>query len=226
MSLICGSAKLLLKWPEKQEKQSRMLALQGSTSLSAETEPTQYSTLTQGHCIPIIGKSCIPIIEEPRSPEPNPDSIPDIEELPFNVEFDTIRRLLEIDSGSPSSGFSEVTGELCSFLDLKQTLLDLNCEPKPDTVVLPPVDTEMLQPQVLEMNMKKVPTAGNCTEVDLERTVVTVEDGEEEPASQGVTDEYTNHIPSQELILVPPQPYLAPAPKLKNVQRLRTVHFV
>jgi hypothetical protein len=208
MSFICGSAKLQLKWSENQEKQSRMLALQGS---SIRTDPSPQTEPTQGPCIPIIEEPCIPIIEEPQSPEPNPDSIPDIEELPFNI-------------GNSSSRFSEIIGELCAIVDVKKTLLDLNCEPAPDTFVLPLTDTEVLKPQVLETNMHKVPTVGNGTEVALERTQV--EGGLEEPLSQGVADEFINHIPSHELILLPPQAPLAPAPKLKNVQRLRTVHYV
>jgi hypothetical protein len=40
------------------------------------------------------------------------------------------------------------------------------------------------------------------------------------------SSEDSNIIPSQELILLPPHACRLPAPELKNIHRLRTVHYV
>lgn len=41
-----------------------------------------------------------------------------------------------------------------------------------------------------------------------------------------VLNEEASHAPSQELVLLPPEAASVPAPLLKSVQRLRTIHYV
>lgn len=244
--LICGSAKLLLKWPEKQDEPSTVITLPGPDP-AAQEESTQHSTMTEDPCIPII--------EEPHSPEPSTDcsildnSIPDIEEVPFHINYNT-RADPDETQMRPSSGFSLIIEELRSRLDIKESLLDLDNDLEPDglfeslptgadRVNLPVVELEENE-EVMELNVKEMATlentavspdnaeviieelmdlSTNTVVVVLENTQVTIEEETE------VTDDF-RHLPSQELILLPPQSSLAPAPKLKNVQRLRTVHFV
>lgn len=220
------SAKLLLKGPGKQENQSTTIfALQGTEPTTVQTESTQCSTLSSTKQL-----SCIPIIEEPRSPEPNTRdmSIPDIEELPLDsLDCDTRAEVsVEIVSIFPSGSAagSFVTGVLCMNLDLNRV-------PEPDIYVLPATVDAVVNLEKRGMdhvNMKTVATVKNNTQAALENiTQATIEDDVEVlPGSQaGVPDDF-KHLPSQELILLPPQASLAPAPKLKNIQRLRTVHFV
>jgi hypothetical protein len=244
-SLICGSAKLLLKWPEKQDKQSTVIALPGPDP-ALQKEPTPQRTT-------INENSCIPIIEEPRSPEPHTDnsipnsSIPDIEisdieEVPFHIDCNTRGDSAEIQI-EPPSGFSFIIGELRSILDLKETSLDVSSDPE---FVFPPSNSiYQLQPEFMEyeeeeameldINESTEAFLGNtrviieeAIDLHVDTVVMAVENTHEvtiEEEIEVVTDDF-KHLPSQELILLPPQASLAPAPKLKNVQRLRTVHFV
>lgn len=210
---------------------------------AAQVESIQHSTITEDPCIPII--------EEPRSPEPSTDcsildiSIPDIEEVPFHIDNNSSAET----HMCRSSGFSLIIEELRSILDRTESSLKLNNDLEPDGLLeslptsidqgnLPVVEFEENE-EVIESNMNQMATLENIAvapdnaeviieefmnlststaDMALENTQVTIEEW-------AVTDDF-RHLPSQELILLPPQSSLAPAPKLKNIQRLRTVHFV
>ena len=196
--------------------------------------------------------SCIPIIEEPHSPEPYTESsirnssifgndILDIEEVPFHIDHDT--RCVPAETQiEPPSGFSFIIGELRSLLDIKETSLDKELD---EFASPPPSSIDQLQRQVVEyeeepMELDINKTTGvffKNTQVIIEEAIVSnantvvmpVENASQEVTieedMEAATDDF-KHLPSQELILLPPHASLAPAPKLKNVQRLRTVHFV
>lgn len=248
-SLLCGSAKLLLKWPAKPDKQSPVFALPGPDP-AAGTEPTPHSTV-------INEDPCLPIIDEPRSPEPYTKSsisnsriddsdILDIEELPVHIDFNPKGDLAETHI-EPPSGFSFIIGELRSLLDIKEVSLDVSSDPESDEFAWPRTNSiHQWQPQVVEYEEEaameldiddKTGVFSEVTPVIIEEDMalhldtavmavdLSIHEVTIEEEIEVVTDEF-KHLPSQELILLPPQASLAPAPKLKNVQRLRTVHFV
>lgn len=158
-------------------------------------------------------------------------SIPDIEDLALDFDCGAGVSVHTGNHGPPrSEAGSLVTGELCmNNVDVKRTrLLDLNREPEPETYVLPAtVSVDVGKGGVDHVSMKTVPTMRHYKDTTLEN-IITLEAAVEDDVQVlpgGVPDDF-QHLPSQELILLPPQASLAPAPKLKSIQRLRTVHFV
>jgi len=81
-----------------------------------------------------------------------------------------------------------------------------------ENTAVAPDNAEVIIEEFMDSSINTVVGALEYTRINIEMESV-------------VTDDF-KHLPSQELILLPPQSSLAPAPKLKNVQRLRTVHFV
>lgn len=206
-----GSAKLLLKGPEQQEGRPTINKLPTAQLLSI-----QHSTRSEDPCVPII--------EEPGSPERRTDcniSIPDIEDVPSHLAYD-----------SPSSGFSLIIEEqIYSVVDREESLHSFDLELEPAEILESlPVVVEYEDVMGTTMNKMATAVAPDNAEVVIEEfmdlslnaSAITREDKTEEWV---VTDDF-KHLPSQELILLPPHSSLAPAPKLKNIQRLRTVHYV
>ena len=132
------------------------------------------------------------------------------------------------------------------LLSIKESLLDVSSDPELAIPTLSPtISGDQLEPQVVEYeeeeameldlkDMKEIfEGLLEDTRVIVEKAVDSIVDSTVENTLEVTIEEETEvvtevfkHLPSQELILLPPHASLAPAPKLKNVQRLRTVHFV
>lgn len=146
------------------------------------------------------GGECIPIIEEPNSPE----YVEDIEDHPF-----TMNRTHHVGT---------------TYVEL---LPDVNPEFEPSAcgggggggVLYVDLNEPSTQNVSEESNMGiPIKGAGQESEGCIEDVV--------EESIMRVLDEEVSHPPSQDLVLLPPEAASFPAPLLKSVQRLRTIHYV
>ena len=147
--------------------------------------------------------ACIPIIEEPSSPE----HVADIEDAP---------------------GSEDCTNGGIGDIELVE--VDPDIEPSPgrsDSLT-------MLGNQLMYVEVNETPTPASAdvggetrTEDAVQETEVSIEDVVEEamPQSAALSEEVAR-LPSKELVLMPPAAASFPAPLLRTVERLRTIHYV
>lgn len=174
-------------------------------------QETRVTSLTDRMNISVVTiQPCVPIIEEPSSPDTTIiDVVHDIEDYPFHIQLDDFTESVQ-------------THDVMIRMPEHIGLLDLNVEPElptPYSNNLPAPGwsvTEKIDP---ELNVDQ-PSIGWKLEA-MKSTDVIIEDLPDESVSQ-----IPALIPSQELILLPPQGHISPAPQLKSIQRLRTVHYV
>jgi len=138
--------------------------------------------------------ACIPIIEEPNSPE----YVPDIEDIPFTVTF------TDVDT---------------DYVDLPDVNLEFQPSARGGNVMYVELNEASTQ-NLREESSMETPITGVGHESE-----GCIEDVVEESIPQ-ILGEEVAHPPSQELVLLPPEAASFPAPPLKNVQRLRTIHYV
>jgi hypothetical protein len=181
-------------------------------------QETRATSLTDRMNISVVTiQPCVPIIEEPSSPETTIiDVVHDIEDYPFHVQLDDFSEPVQ-------------THDVMIRMPECMGLLDLNVEPE-----LPTPDSNNLSAPTWSVMEEKIdpeltvdqPSIGWKLEA-VKSTDVIIEDLPDEPVSQIRVDGLVPAlIPSQELILLPPQGHIPPAPQLKSIQRLRTVHYV
>ncbi len=179
-----------------------------------------------------VGGSCIPIIEEPSTPEQScaemvtDHLLPDIEDVPFREHIENL-------SAETASLFSKDEEELVVQITpkpilavesdaFKAELLKLKADLDMDNDDVPMLmDTSFSLSQTITQNETTKPPS-----------VIELDDGDiminelVESTTILQSSEDSNIIPSQELILLPPHACRLPAPELKNIHRLRTVHYV
>jgi hypothetical protein len=136
------------------------------------------------------GGACVPIIEEPNSPE----YIQDIEDISFTEGTDSVELVEENIDLEPSAR----GGGSMLYVELNQTSAQHMSQ---EFCMGSPSKGAQQEPE-------------GCVEGVMEELMPQV-------PSEEVAFPY-----SQELVLLPPEAASFPAPQLKNVQRLRTIHYV
>lgn len=230
------SAKPLLMGPETTSMSTALILPEMMATVQQQHDGSNYLTLLP----PIIaggegrvGGSCIPIIEEPSTPEQScaemvtDHPLPDIEDVPFREHIENL-------SAETVSLFSkDVEGQLVVQITpkpilavesdaFKAELLKLKADLDMDNDDVPMLmDTSFSLSQTITQNETTRPPS-----------VIELDDGDiminelVESTTILQSSEDSNIIPSQELILLPPHACCLPAPELKNIHRLRTVHYV
>ncbi len=230
------SAKPLLMGPETTSMSTALILPEMMATVQQQHDGSNYLTLLP----PIIaggegrvGGSCIPIIEEPSTPEQScaemvtDHPLPDIEDVPFREHIENL-------SAETVSLFSkDVEGQLVVQITpkpilavesdaFKAELLKLKADLDMDNDDVPMLmDTSFSLSQTITQNETTRPPS-----------VIELDDGDiminelVESTTILQSSEDSNIIPSQELILLPPHACRLPAPELKNIHRLRTVHYV
>ncbi len=226
------SAKPLLMGPETTSMSTALILPETmATTVQQQHDGSNYLTLLP----PInaagegrVGGSCIPIIEEPSTPEMVTDHpLPDIEDVPFREHIENL-------SAETASLFSkDEEGQLVVQITpkpilavesdaFKAELLKLKADLDMDNDDVPMlIDTSFSLSQTITQNETTKPPS-----------VIELDDGDimidelVESTTILQSSEDSNIIPSQELILLPPHACRLPAPELKNIHRLRTVHYV
>jgi hypothetical protein len=249
-----SSAKQALPAPEKPST-SPMLALpQGTNSMATEAAAATEGLQSVVQSSNVAGSQgcCEPIIEEPMTPESDDVWDYDIEDYPLAVELEDDRLELYIDDKSntagassllqqgndtvqmtaynlslpsPSSLFSTTASAITgSGLNNNTTLQDLGNSSSPSE----PASTLTFT----GMDSSKQDLSPKSTIM----TIVDVQLGTSETSLQNLPTNSSSSskvlVPnvtppsSQELVLLPPEAASIPVPKLKNIGRLRTVHYV
>uniref|UniRef100_A0A7I4D1J3 HhH-GPD domain-containing protein n=1 Tax=Physcomitrium patens TaxID=3218 RepID=A0A7I4D1J3_PHYPA len=172
------------------------------------------SLLTSGEADGPYRGACIPIIEEPCSPEP--DCVQDIEDVGIIANYNNNFALQESNrnaklSTSDNVAVSGICGDgMYMHLSSNDTLTQNICLGEEKEAGEDGDDSE-------EICCKRVALKAALHEAEVTIT--------EECVPQLVSQELA-YPPSQELILLPPYAASFPAPLLKSVQRLRTIHYV
>jgi hypothetical protein len=147
-----------------------------------------------------MSQFCQPIIEEPESEADMSDC--DIEDYPFSVEEITHDSILELYT-QESQGRREMHDDpnRCCRLNLSTTLSE----------------SEVVQ----EMDMAD-------SETHAQDEAMVVDRGGERGNINVLTRAPVlfSDAPSREVVVLPPEAASIPVPKLKNIERLRTVHYV
>ncbi|KAH9562566.1 hypothetical protein CY35_05G078200 [Sphagnum magellanicum] len=232
-----ASAKPLLMGPETTSMSTALILPETmATTVQQQHDGSNYLTLLP----PInaagegrVGGSCIPIIEEPSTPEQScaemvtDHPLPDIEDVLFREHIENL-------SAETASLFSkDEEGQLVVQITpkpilavesdaFKAELLKLKADLDMDNDDVPMlIDTSLSLSQTITQNETTKPPS-----------VIELDDGDimidelVESTTILQSSEDSNIIPSQELILLPPHACRLPAPELKNIHRLRTVHYV
>lgn len=201
---LCDSARPLLQGPGEASYTSmqQIDPLMSRLSMQPPLERRQSLLMFGDQARASSQGACIPIIEEPNSPE----YVHDIEDAPFtenctNVETSCVK-LSDVD---PDLEPSLCPSDSLSMFDKPMVYVDLNETPTQDSE---------------ESRLEKT------TDNAVQKSEVSIEDVVDEAIPQSPLGEQVAHLPSQELVLVPPEVASFPAPPLKNVQRLRTIHYV
>lgn len=205
------SAKPLLTGPEERGP-STMLALPSTEPDLQSNETPQFLPVELGAG---SGGSCNPIIEEPSTPEEThlvDDTLPDIEDGPGSFYIELGTKSPQVSDSISYLNKSRLT------MDHKVGHVDLNTHQLLGTGVAM-LDMEASPSD--NLNVAKVMDSVKARQMD-SNMGMTIENVAEEPTSQVALSEFQ----SQELILLPPQAAYIPVPQLKNIQRLRTVHYV
>lgn len=152
-----------------------------------------------------ISQYCQPIIEEPMTPESEADmSEFDIEDYPFSVEEIAHETMMDLFI-QEIQGRQEVHHPDRSY---KSNISESETVQEMDVVEL---ETPAHVPEVVKSEHMMV----DCKE-ELKNELTN--------PTQAISlfiDE-----PSKEVVLLPPEAAFLPVPKLKNIERLRTVHYV
>jgi hypothetical protein len=226
------------------------MATEAAAAAAAATEGLQ--SVVQSSNVAGSQGCCEPIIEEPMTPESDDVYDYDIEDYPLAVELEDDRQELYIDDKSntagassllqqgndsvqmtayslslpsPSSLFSTTASAITgSGLNNNTTLQDLGNSSSPSE----PASTLTFT----GMDSSKQDLSPKSTIM----TIVDVQLGTSETSLQNLpTNSSTSSKvlvpdvtppPSQELVLLPLEAASIPVPKLKNIGRLRTVHYV
>lgn len=203
---VLGSAKPLLTGPEKHSEQFLTLALTAADPppLSEETQIISSRQIDPSLC----KEQCIPIIEEPTTPETA--AVHDIEDFPYPLEINDVQYL------------DPVFPTLANQPTLEQDADSTSESPVTDQQLLLPQVVELEEALKCDMHLE---VATDITDVSPRDTEITVQDVFDEILSTEV-EVAGSCLRSQELILLPPQASYTPTPQLKRVQRLRTIHYV
>ncbi|KAG0612102.1 hypothetical protein M758_6G001700 [Ceratodon purpureus] len=145
--------------------------------------------------------ACIPIIEEPNSPE----YMHDIEDIALTENCTNVETSCVLSDVDPDLEPSLCPRGSLSMFDKPMVHVDLN-----------ETSTQDNEEFIVE----------NMTDDAVQETEMSIEDVVDEAILQSALGDQIAHLPSQELVLVPPEVASFPAPPLKNVQRLRTIHYV
>lgn len=192
------SARPRLKGPEEPSNYSerQIVHLMSRSSLLIPLEERQSLLMLEGNAR-ASGGTCIPIIEEPNSPE----YVHDIEEFPgFTVNCtDADRDCVELLDVNNLELEPSACGGSVVYVELNETSTQYVSE----------------ESSIMEIPIKG---AGQDSEGCIEDAV--------EASNPQALGEEVAHPPSLELVLLPPETASFPAPPLKNVQRLRTIHYV
>lgn len=167
----------------------QIVALPSRSRMQTSLDERQRLLMLEGNARE-SGGACVPIIEEPNSPE----YIQDIEDIPFTEGTDSVEVVEENIDLEPSAR----GGGSMLYVELNQTSVQ----------------------HVSQEFCMDSPSKGAQQEPD--------------GCIEAVVEELTPQVPSEEvafpnsreLVLLPPQAASYPAPQLKNVQRLRTIHYV
>jgi hypothetical protein len=195
---------------------------------------------------------CEPIIEEPMTPESDDVWDYDIEDYPLAVELEDDRLELYIDDKSNTAGASSL---LQQGNDPVQTTSYSHSLPSPSILfsTTPSATTgsdlnnNMTLQDLGNSSLPSEPastltfTRTDSSKQDLSTkstimTIVDVQLGTSETSLQNLPTSSSSSSkvlvpdvtppPSQELVLLPPEAASIPVPKLKNIGRLQTVHYV
>lgn len=169
-----------------------------------------------------MSQYCQPIIEEPMTPESEADMTDcDIEDDPFSVEEVEVVSAIELYrpeiQGQQDMHQQNNPNRCCN---LSTTLSELENVHEMDMADSETLAQEEAQPKVVRF--------GASGGQSLESAQVVV-DCEGEGGGFNVLTRAAvlfSDAPSQEVVLLPPEAASIPVPKLKNIERLRTVHYV
>lgn len=165
-----------------------------------------------------VSQYCEPIVEEPMTPESEADvSDYDIEDYPFAVEVEEELKMYIQDTNAGQVGQQVDIPNCCNVSNPSVTVTD--SEPVQE-VNMEDWGSLLLNSQTSQFDLIQDNT---------QNTTITVVETEENLETSGVsqsTEVLVQNAPSQELVLLPPEAASILVPKLKNIGRLRTVHYV
>lgn len=230
------SAKPLLMGPETTSMSTALILPETMATVQQQHDGSNYLTLLP----PInaggegrMGGSCIPIIEEPSTPEQScaemvtDHPLPDIEDVPFREHIENLSAETVSLSSKDEEGqlVVQITPKPILAVEsdaFKAELLKLKADLDMDNDDVPMLmDTSFSLSQTITQNETTRPPSvielddGDIVINELVESTIILQSSED-----------SNIIPSQELILLPPHACRLPAPELKNIHRLRTVHYV
>lgn len=223
------SAKLALPASERPNNGPTLALPPGTASSNGDAGESQAQGLPQmveedrPRSMP-VSQYCQPIVEEPMTPESSEADAEDcdIEDYPFSVEEVEEDSNMNLYIEEKSTGQIEQQVEIpncCSTSDLSVTISE----------------SEPVQEMIMEdWGGLAMPSQTSHSQLNSEQdsspnTAIKIVESEVDPESPSVTQSTAVLIPdapSQELVLVNPENAHIPVPKLKNIGRLRTVHYV
>ncbi len=251
-----NSARQALPAPEKASANPTLLALpQGTTSTVTEAAGAtegDKSLLVQSTNVGSSQDCCQPIIEEPMTPPEESDDVSeyDIEDYPLAIEVEDNDRIdLYIEEESKTGGGASVQQQQQEQEDDNNNTTPA-CHRLPSPSVSSSASTTGSGPNTLQdlggnmslplsesaaLISQQIATDNPKPDHLLEETTIMtvvemqVDSSEtclQNPPASSSSQVVIPDAPSQELVLLPPEAASIPVPKLKNVGRLRTVHYV
>lgn len=187
-----------------------------------------------------MSQYCQPIIEEPMTPESEVDIEElDIEDYPFSVqeliEDDTNTLDICVQDQAPSTEQATIH----VVYEQSETAHILKCCSSPINVTIPDIEpapepvSEVLSEPVLESTILEdwgcLAAATSTSKVNQgssPNSVIEIVDSTDDLDNLENPSVLVANSASQEMVLVAPETASLPVPKLKNVGRLRTVHYV
>ncbi len=229
---------------------------QGTTSTVTEAAGAtegDKSLLVQSTNVGSSQDCCEPIIEEPMTPPEESDDVSeyDIEDYPLAIEVEDNDRInLYIEEESKTGGGASVQQQQQQEQEDDNNNTTPACHRLPSPSVSSSASTTGSGPNTLQDlggNMS-LPSSESATltlqqiatdnlkpgHLPGETTIMTVVEMQvdssetclQNPPASSSSQVVIPDAPSQELVLLPPEAASIPVPKLKNVGRLRTVHYV
>jgi hypothetical protein len=235
-----NSAKQALPTPEKEHDTCATLAWPQETSMASSMssrEGLQVMVQSSNNMAAGSQNCCEPFVEEPMTPESDVVSNYDIEDCPFVVEMEDSR----IDSyveDKPHSGTSMLQSNTSPSVSITTPSMavmvaDMVLQDSKNLPLPIPEPAAALTFQMVANNLKQddvqmsmIASREIDVQMQLEQDLQNPSAVLQLSAADQVLVPDVVVLSSQELMLLPPEAASKPMPKLKNIGRLQTIHYV
>jgi hypothetical protein len=235
-----SSAKQALPTPEKEHDTCATLAWPQETSMAssmASREGLQVMVQSSNNMAAGSQDCCEPFVEEPMTPESDVVSNYDIEDCPFVVEMEDSRINSYVEDKPHSGTFMlqsntspsvSITTPSMSVMVTDMVLQDSKNLPLPIPEPAAALTFQMVANNLKQDDVQMSMIASREIDVQMQ-----LEQDLQNPsavlqlsaADQDLVPDVVV-LPSQELMLLPPEAASKPRPKLKNIGHLQTIHYV